>query len=301
MEWDGRNFVAILHDAFGSERLFGLRVSGGGSVVDDNVFDAAPEEEHVGFPALAARGAGHVTLAYARGDGQPVRKIDLRDIDGCGTGAESDDDGAPDACDNCPLDANADQADADGDSRGDVCDPCPGDPGDDADGDGICAGAGFLPPYTLDHDNCPAIGNADQAEGDGDGAGNACDDCLEAANADQADQDGDGTGDLCDFTQIAPAINTVVPSGAAPPTFTWLKGGGRGFRVELSETQDPFVPVFTSGKELLTGTHWKPAAKKWRKLAQQEQGRTLFWRVVGKFRHVGALVPTGEEYAITVQ
>lgn len=284
----------------GSEEILGLRVSGGGAVIDEIPFDVATGDDNVGFPVLVPGSAGHVTIAYAWGDAQPQRKIVLRDIDGCGTGSDSDGDGAPDACDSCLLDANADQADGDGDSAGDPCDPCPGDPGDDADNDGICAGVGFQAPYTQDHDNCPAAANPDQADGDDDGVGDACDDCLDEANGDQGDQDGDGTGDACDFAQVAPAINTVVPGGSVP-TFTWLKGGGRGFRVEVSETQDPFVPVFTSGKELLTGSHWKPSAKKWRQLAQREQGRVLYWRVVGKFRHVSGLVPSGEEYAITAQ
>jgi len=39
-------------------------------------------------------------------------------------GPDSDGDGLADACDNCPLDANANQADADGDGIGDACDVC---------------------------------------------------------------------------------------------------------------------------------------------------------------------------------
>jgi len=52
--------------------------------------------------------------------------------------ADSDSDGIPDACDNCPDDENADQVDTDGDGLGDACDPCPSDEENDADGDGIC-------------------------------------------------------------------------------------------------------------------------------------------------------------------
>ena len=43
---------------------------------------------------------------------------------------DADDDGVPDAVDNCPSVANADQTNSDGDSLGDACDP-------DANGDGI--------------------------------------------------------------------------------------------------------------------------------------------------------------------
>lgn len=60
-------------------------------------------------------------------------------------------------------------------------------------------------------DNCPAVANADQADRDSDGAGDACDadldgdgtdneadNCPFVPNADQADLDNDGLGDVCD-------------------------------------------------------------------------------------------------------
>ncbi|HBF13157.1 MAG TPA: hypothetical protein DDW49_07205, partial [Deltaproteobacteria bacterium] len=84
--------------------------------------------------------------------------------------------------------------------------PCAGG---DVDEDGLCD----------ESDNCKEVANADQADADGDGAGDLCDaacpndaandgdadgicgaldNCEEAANPDQADADGDGVGDVCD-------------------------------------------------------------------------------------------------------
>jgi hypothetical protein len=47
-------------------------------------------------------------------------------------------------------------------------------------------------------DNCPFVFNPDQADSDGDGIGNACDNCPLVFNPDQTDTDGDGVGDACD-------------------------------------------------------------------------------------------------------
>ncbi len=71
----------------------------------------------------------------------------------------------------------------------------------DTDGDGLID----------DDDNCPNTPNPDQANHDGDGAGDVCDpdddndgvpdvtdNCPWTANASQADNDGDGIGDVCD-------------------------------------------------------------------------------------------------------
>jgi hypothetical protein len=85
---------------------------------------------------------------------------------------DSDQDGIPNACDNCPQDANADQADYDGDGKGDACEKGKGG----------------------ETDPCDPVVN----DRDGDGIADACDNCFKDYNPDQLDSDGDGKGDACD-------------------------------------------------------------------------------------------------------
>ena len=82
----------------------------------------------------------------------------------CG-GPDTDGDGVPDMCDNCPANANPDQVDTDGDGVGDACET-------DIDNDGVPNAA----------DNCPTIPNPDQVDGDLDGVGDACDNCKQVKN-----------------------------------------------------------------------------------------------------------------------
>lgn len=82
---------------------------------------------------------------------------------------DTDQDGIPDATDNCPLVPNSNQLDSDKDGRGDAC------------------------------DNCPFTPNPDQRNSDGDLLGDACDNCLGVANNDQLDSDGDKVGNACDL------------------------------------------------------------------------------------------------------
>ncbi|MFO0744613.1 MAG: kelch repeat-containing protein [Myxococcota bacterium] len=129
-------------------------------------------------------------------------------------GADRDQDGVIDACDNCLDVPNPDQADADSDGRGDRCDLCvhmPFESGGDLDRDGVgdacdvCVGIPDADQADQDHDglgdrcdNCVAVANNSQTDQDRDGRGDLCDNCFAVANASQADQDGDHHGDACD-------------------------------------------------------------------------------------------------------
>ena len=79
--------------------------------------------------------------------------------------------------------------DTDGDTLLDPADNCVEDPNpDQADWDGDGAGDAC--------DLCPDLAD-DQADSDRDALGDACDNCPFVANPDQADADGDGRGDAC--------------------------------------------------------------------------------------------------------
>ncbi len=114
---------------------------------------------------------------------------------------DADGDGVLDASDNCVNVSNLAQDDTDLDGAGDACDACPNDAENDADADGVCG----------DIDNCPGLSNPDQVDTDSDGIGDDCegdqdsdgtpdddDNCLTVSNSDQLDADEDGEGDACD-------------------------------------------------------------------------------------------------------
>ncbi len=136
------------------------------------------------------------------GDGHPddwntAASINLRQASALFLDPDDDDDGVPDATDNCRVAVNADQADLDIDAIGDACDT-------DVDGDGVPNA------YELAHAMDPRNAADAALDFDGDGLSNL-EEFRHRANANSRDSDGDG---FEDGEEVAlgrsPAVNEAV-------------------------------------------------------------------------------------------
>lgn len=124
----------------------------------------------------------------------------------------------------------------------------------DSDGDGVENTA----------DNCPAVSNANQADSDGDGTGDACDtqddgdsdgdrvanfedNCPTVANPDQADLDGNGSGNACD-SECGTELLAVEPfacriTGLGPGTAFSLDNAPEGMVIQPRSGQLQWTPA----------------------------------------------------------
>ncbi len=170
---------------------------------DDNdevldVVDCAPLDSLIAtFPGLACDDGDSTTVNDAIN--ADCMCVGMNDIDG---------DGIANDIDNCPAVANADQADNDNDGAGDVCDTDDDNDGipDDVDCDPFDAMITIQPGDICDDGDSLSINDVITADceclgvydADRDGVLDDVDNCPNTENADQADLDGDGIGDICD-------------------------------------------------------------------------------------------------------
>jgi hypothetical protein len=156
-------------------------------------------------------------------------------------GCDHDDDGVPDAADNCPNTPNPDQADTDGDGAGDACDACPGfDDRIDCNSNGVPDGCDIRDGTSRDcntngipdecdlaagtsrdcndngvPDECETDCNSNGVPDDCDIAGGTSEDCNANHVPDEceADADGDGLIDDCDSCPDSDLAATIIIDG----------------------------------------------------------------------------------------
>lgn len=128
----------------------------------------------------------------------------------------------------------------------------------DTDGDGDLDNA----------DNCPTVANADQADGDGNGIGDACDvnsdsdshsdsvdNCPMITNEDQANLDGDSMGDVCDADRDGDGTDNTAddfPDDASETTDT--DGDGVGDNADICPTDATNACLDMTGVQQLSVT-----------------------------------------------
>lgn len=128
----------------------------------------------------------------------------------------------------------------------------------DADGDGTISDLELAAAITIDLDGDGSVGDADDllliagigsgscsaaiADDDADGVRNGEDNCVDDANADQADLDGDGIGDVCDDDIDGDGLDNVDETEiGTDPTDPDTDGDGVNDGDEVAEGADPLV------------------------------------------------------------
>ncbi len=162
---------------------------GDGDVYADPLFTDPVNRNYFLMPISPCIDAGDPDLFFNDPDGS---RNDIGAFTtGCDPAIDTDGDGVPDGCDNCPNLSNANQSDGDNDAVGDACDNClpvSNTLQRDTDNDG----------YGNSCDNCPDDFNSSQEDTDSDAVGDICDNCFNETNEDQLDTDEDTIGDVCD-------------------------------------------------------------------------------------------------------